>query len=155
MSDKPAVQRASELARTPLRAAKDGRERLPARAKSRLKKLPDEVYQALVKERKLLRGMPTQPTRDTLIAFQYNKLSDLAPHVVRRIQRALENENDPLHEMVVDRLMRRLSPEGFWDALGKQEFAPGEQDRRPTVIINVGSAQAPAEVVVNGDDPSA
>jgi len=105
----------------------------------------DPVHQAVVDERKADGrgvGRPTKkPTRDALVALQYKKLTGLQPHVFARIEKALLNEDDPLHEMVVEKLLMRVAPVAFWESLGKSEFKEDEQKSAPSVTIIVnGSA---------------
>lgn len=112
----------------------------------------DKAYEALVEERKLTRTTPVakRPTRDALIALQYDKLKDLQVHVIERLKRALANDDDPLHAMAVEKLTERVVPKDFWTKLGTQEFAP-EAEQKAGVSVNItitGSAGQPAEPAI-------
>jgi hypothetical protein len=99
------------------------------------------VHAAIVAERKADLGPGRQakrPTRDALVALQYKKLAGLQPHVFARLEKALLDEKDPLHEMVVEKLMQRVVPTDFWSKLATQEFADNEKDRAPSVTIIIG-----------------
>lgn len=113
----------------------------------------DPVHAAVVAERKAMvkRGRPPKkrPTRDAVVAMQYRKLAELQPHVLARVEKAIRDEKDPLHEMVMDRLMLRVLPMKFWEHLAQQEFAPETVEKRqPVVNIVIGqSAGVAADVV--------
>lgn len=114
----------------------------------------DPVHQAIVAERKADAGpgRPSKrPTRDALVELQRSKLASLQPHVFARVERALMNEDDPLHEMVVEKLLMRVAPVSFWEGLGKQEFKDDEQKITPsvTIVINGAAGAAPAADVVS------
>lgn len=104
----------------------------------------DPVHQAIVDERKADAGpgRPSKrPTRDAAVALQYEKLKGLQPHVFARLEKALLNEADPLHEMVVEKLMMRVVPVAFWESLAKQEFKEDGEKVAPavTIIVNGGA----------------
>lgn len=104
----------------------------------------DPVHQAVVDERKAARhGIKARPTRDALIQLQYRNVARIAPRVMARLEKALDNEDDPLHEMVVEKLMQRVVPNSFWESLAKQEFAEDAGDKRPVFNITIGAAAAP------------
>jgi len=122
--DAPAVEQRATLSRPPL----------------------DPVHQAIVDERKANAGpgRPKRPTRDALIELQYRNVGKLSERVMRRLERALDNDNDPLHEMVVEKLMQRVVPMAFWESLGKQEFREDEAGAKaPQFVINIGAAKVP------------
>lgn len=130
-----------------------GTERTPAggaRAPTTRKPL-DPVHQAIVDERKASAGPgrpKSRPTRDALIELQYRKLGKLSERVIARLERALDNEDDPLHEMVVEKLMQRVVPAAFWESLAKQEFKDEDTGpKAPVFTINIGAASAPVEPV--------
>ena len=108
----------------------------------------DPVHQAVVDERKADYGVgrpSKRPTRDALVELQRAKLQGLQPHVFARVERALLNEADPLHEMVVEKLLMRVAPVSFWEGLGKQEFKDDEQGKvapSVTIIVNGGAGVA-------------
>lgn len=114
----------------------------------------ETAHAAVVAERKELAhpgpGRPKKsPTRDAVIALQYGALKDMQPTVLARIQKALENENDPLHALVMTKLMAAVVPAGFWDALGKQEFVEeAEGKTAPSITIVIGQ-KAGAETAVD------
>jgi len=109
------------------------------------------VHQAIVAERKgdVGPGRPSKrPTRDALVALQYQKLAGLQPHVFARIEKALLDEKDPLHTLVVDKLIQRVVPTDFWSKLATQEFADDAKGGAPSVTIVIGTqAGVPAVVV--------
>jgi hypothetical protein len=111
----------------------------------------DPVHAAVVAERKgdFGVGRPSKrPTRDALVALQYTKLAGLQPHVFARIEKALLDEKDPLHELVVDKLIQRVVPTDFWSKLATQEFATDEKNNAPSVTIVIGNqAGMPVTVV--------
>jgi hypothetical protein len=111
----------------------------------------DPVHQAVVDERKADYGVgrpSKRPTRDAAIALQYKKLAGLQPHVFARIEKALLNEGDPLHEMVVEKLMMRVVPVAFWESLAKSEFREEAEKATPSVTIIVnGAAGAPVPTI--------
>lgn len=122
----------------------------------------DPVHQAVVDERKADYGVgrpSKKPTRDALIQLQKTRLQGLQPHVFARVERALLNDADLLHEMVVEKLLMRVAPVAFWEGLGKQEFKEDETKVAPhvTIIVNGGAgvqvvpavAEAPAGDVVS------
>lgn len=114
----------------------------------------DPVHQAVVDERKADAGVgrpSKRPTRDALVELQRSKLAGLQPHVFARVERALLNDDDPLHEMVVEKLLMRVAPVSFWEGLGKQEFKDDEQKAMPsvTIVINGAAGAAPAAEVVS------
>lgn len=120
----------------------------PAQAKSRPPL--DPVHQAVVAERKADYGVgrpSKRPTRDAAIALQYTKLKGLQPHVLARIEKAVLNEDDPLHEMVMDKLMMRVVPVAFWEGLAKQEFKTDEEKAAPSVTIIIGTQAGVGPVV--------
>lgn len=110
-----------------------------------------ELAEQIAEERRSKRWgskhFPASPTRDALIALQYTRLADAMPLVVARIQKALDNENDPLHLMVMEKMISRIMPQAFWDRLGTQEFEE-ESKGGVTVVVNVRAAEAPTETVV-------
>ena len=110
------------------------------------------VHQAVVDERKANAGpgRPKRPTRDALIELQYRNVGKLSERVMRRLERALDNDDDPLHEMVVEKLMQRVVPMAFWESLGKQEFKEDEDRvRAPTFVLNIGAAVVPDMPVID------
>ena len=115
----------------------------------------DPVHQAVVDERKADFGVgrpAKRPTRDALVAVQYDKLRGLQPHVLARIERAVMNEADPLHEMVMEKMMQRVVPVAFWEGLGKQEFKDDDAAKASpsvTIIVNGGAGIAPRVDVVS------
>jgi len=115
----------------------------------------DPVHQAVVDERKADAGVgrpAKRPTRDALIALQHKRLEGLQPHVLARAERALLNEEDPLHEMVFEKLLMRVAPVAFWEGLGKQEFKDDENARTApsvTIIVNGGAGVVPSVDVVS------
>lgn len=113
----------------------------------------DPVHQAIVDERKAERGLNSKrPTRDALVALQYNKIKHLQPHVFARLEKAVLNEEDPLHEMVIEKLMMRVVPVAFWESLGKQEFAVDDKSKAMpsvTIVINGDAGKAPAIDIVS------
>lgn len=114
----------------------------------------DPVHQAIVDERKADAGVgrpSKRPTRDALVALQYNKLKGLQPHVFARLEKALLNEDDALHEMVVEKLMQRVVPIAFWEGLAKQEFKEEDGTRAApsvTIIVNGGAGVVEKKVEV-------
>lgn len=122
----------------------------PAVEKRAQRKPLDPAHQAIVDERKAKAGpgRPHRPTRDALIELQYRNMGRLSERVMKRLERALDNEADPLHEMVVEKLMQRVVPMAFWESLGKQEFKEEEGgDKRPIFQINIGAAAPPVEKI--------
>jgi len=101
------------------------------------------VHQAVVDERKASAGpgRPKRPTRDALIELQYRRMGKLSDRVIARLERALDNEADPLHEMVVEKLMQRVVPAAFWESLAKQELKE-EQTRPKAPVFNITIGQA-------------
>lgn len=141
----------------PVMTAPENQPELKAISATALSRPPlDPVHQAVVDERKADYGVgrpSKRPTRDALVELQRAKLSGLQPHVFARVERALLNENDPLHEMVVEKLLMRVAPVSFWEGLGKQEFKEDEAKVAPnvTIIVNGGAGVtvAPAADVVS------
>ena len=130
---------------------------LVATHKKRRSKMPADVHQAIVEERKGRNLNPAgerrpgapraTPARDIAIAKAYEFQSKIAPHLFARIEKALLDENGPLHEMVVEKMMMRVAPVAFAEALAKQEFKPDEETNRvPSITINVGTT-APIDIV--------
>lgn len=117
--------------------------------------LKDEVRDAMIQEARSLKpGQRLRPTRDAIVALQYRGLAKLAPYVLDRVKQALLDQNDPLHQMAVEKLMERVSPQQFWKALGEQEFQR-ESDGgsgRPSIVLNVTPAVASA-VTINPPGP--
>jgi hypothetical protein len=108
------------------------------------------VHAAVVAERKADYGVgrpAKRPTRDALVALQYAKMAQLQPHVFARIEKALLDEKDPLHELVMDKLIQRVVPTDFWAKLGTQEFAVENEKAAPTVTIVIGN-QAGADQAI-------
>ena len=114
----------------------------------------DPVHQAIVDERKADAGVgrpSKRPTRDALVALQYGKLKGLQPHVFARLEKALLNEDDPLHAMVVEKLMQRVVPIAFWEGLAKQEFKDEDSAKvapSVTIIVNGGAGVVEKKVEV-------
>lgn len=113
-------------------------------AKDLLKRGPTKAeHQALIAERKEIArrgGRPpaVQPTRDILVNSGYTVINRLLPKVAARLEAALDNPADPLHERAVDILSKRAIPIAFYESLAKQEFRPDEeQNRTPQIVINV------------------
>lgn len=114
------------------------------------KQLSESAYAALMAERRQMQGKEGRPwhnTRDTIVALQYGKLAALAPRIVRRIEAALDDPDDPLHEMVMEKLMNRLLPQAFWDRLATREFTQDDGEKTPQVVINIAPAVQPVDVV--------
>lgn len=112
----------------------------------------DPVHAAVVAERKADYGVgrpAKRPTRDALVELQRTKLQGLQPHVFARVEKALLNEDDPLHEMVVEKLLMRVAPVSFWEGLGKQEFKEDETKVAPniTIIVNGGAGVQPEKAI--------
>lgn len=114
-------------------------------------------HAALVAERKAIAekgGRPpaVQPTRDVLVQKGYEQIVRLFPKLAKRLEEALDDKNDPLHERAVDILSKRGLPIAFFEGLAKQEFRTDEeQNHRPTIVINVtggaGATVQPVDVV--------
>lgn len=115
----------------------------------------DPAHQAVVDERKANRGVGRprkEPTRDALIALQYRKMQGLQAHVLDRLEQAVLNPADPIHAMVMEKLMARAVPQAFWDALAKQEFAAGDDGKQTpsvTIVIGTQAGVTPAVDVVS------
>lgn len=149
---KPTLRRADELAAEKSGTAL-GAADAPAVEKRVLpNNLPKQVYDAIVEERKANTrrgGRPSYRTRDAVIALQYRRLGKLTDAVISRLERALANEEDPLHAMAVERLMQRVVPQSFWESLGRQEFQETEGEKSPQFVINIGTARAPEPQAVD------
>lgn len=113
----------------------------------------DKLHALIVEERRSRKWGPTHtpasPTRDALIALQYGQLAGALPTVVARIKRALENEDDPLHPMVMEKMIARVMPQAFWDRLGTKEFDNPDSNKGVTVVVNVQQAETPPSVVID------
>lgn len=116
------------------------------------------LHEMIVAERKAFNAKPNShnlspatrsPTRDALVALQYGKLSGAFPVVIRRIEKALHDENDPLHQMVMEKMIARVMPQAFWDRLGTQEFESTGGNKPVQVVVNVGPALPPERDVVS------
>jgi len=84
-----------------------------------------------------------QPVRDMLTQRGYEAITKLFPKLAARLEKALDDPTDPLHERAVDILSKRALPVAFFEALGKQEFRTEEEGgQRPTIVINVTGAAA-------------
>ena len=123
--------------------------------KDLLKRGPTQAeHQALVEERKAIRekgGRPpaVQPVRDVLVQRGYTEMARLFPKVAKRLEEALDDKLDPLHERAVDILSKRAIPIAFFEGLAKQEFRPDEErNERPQIVINVVAAKAVEPVTV-------
>ena len=121
----------------------DQDKRLRTKHKNALSRGPTKAeHAALVAERRELArkggGTAVQPVRDVLVAKGYDAVSRLLPKVIARLEEAVENKNDPLHERAMDILSKRAVPIAFYESLAKQEFRPDEeQNRSPQIVINV------------------
>jgi hypothetical protein len=102
---------------------------------------------ALVAERKAIQargGRPpvVQPTRDVLLQRQYEAMTAIFPKLVARLNEAIDNKDDPLHERAVDLMTKRAMTSAFYEALAKQEFRPDEEkNQRPVIniVVNGGA----------------
>jgi hypothetical protein len=109
-------------------------------------------HSALVAERKAVQargGRPPklQPTRDILIQKGYDAIAKLGPKVVARLEEALDDKTDPIHERAVDILSKRVVPIAFFEALAKSEFrTEDEGGNKPTFVINISTGGAPVKV---------
>lgn len=93
-------------------------------------------------------------TRDILIQRGYKAVTHLFPKLAARLEKALDNENDPLHERAVDILSKRGLPIAFFESLAKSEFKTEEEGgAKPRIVINISTGGLPTQpaVVVTQD----
>jgi len=110
-------------------------------------------HSALVEERKAIAakgGRPpaVQPTRDLLIERGYKAAGHLFPKVLARLEEAIDDKSDALHERAMDIMAKRVIPIAFFESLAKSEFrTEDEGGRLPNITINISTAAAPAVTV--------
>jgi hypothetical protein len=111
-----------------------------------------DEHLALVAERKALAekgGRPpkVQPVRDILIQKGYDSITRMLPKVASRLEKAIDNEADPLHERAVDIVSKRALPIAFFESMGKSEFkTEDEGGAKPTFVINISTGGAPVKI---------
>jgi hypothetical protein len=111
-----------------------------------------DEHSALVAERKALAekgGRPpkVQPVRDILIQKGYDSITRMLPKVANRLEKAIDNEADPLHERAVDIVAKRALPIAFFESMGKSEFKTEEEGgAKPTFVINISTGGAPVKI---------
>ncbi len=111
-------------------------------------------HSALVAERLEQRakgGRPpaVKPVRDILVQKGYDAMAKLGPKVAARLEEALDNKSDPIHERAVDILAKRTLPIAFFEGLAKQEFREDDDGARaPHITINISTAAVEPAIVV-------
>jgi hypothetical protein len=111
-----------------------------------------DEHSALVAERKAIAekgGRPpaVRPVRDILLQKGYDAATRLLPKVAARLEKAIDDEKDALHERAIDIVSKRVLPIAFFEAMGKSEFKTEEEGgAKPNFIINISTGGQPVKI---------